>query len=535
MAKSSHKFDIIFKVRGAKQGERDIGKVDGRIKQMGMTARKAAGLLGVAAVGAALVKAGSHAIKTAATFETLRTRLNVMTGSVSKGTKLFEKFNEVAATTPFQLQNVVEAGASLKAFGADAGAMIKPVSDLAAFMGVDVVDAAQAMGRAFAGGAGAADMLRDRGVLNLIKEFKGIEDLSKLTLPEFRQAMEESMRDPTLGIAGATDELAKTFEGQYSNMKDGVDRLAASFGQLLLPAAEKVVAVVSDLAVKTREWLEATGIFEDVAKAVPIGEMEMLEKAMLDIDIARRIEDFQWLNTLLGEQGVVMGKTTQAWDASETALDFLRARLTELNMAEHMVVESQLELIDLSPVLIKGINQRIERIDVEAEQEKILKKHVLARAQAQQAAMRENIRLAVLSGQSAQQAAASAVRASIMTAVAQQMADVLTKVPWPFNIAVAAAAGATVASLFDDMVKKLSKLKFAQGGDFVTQGAQMIMVGDNPSGRERVTITPSEKDPSLGLGSNGNITVNINAPLVDDTVVDHIIPAIRKATQLGIA
>jgi hypothetical protein len=535
MAKSSHKFDIIFKVRGAKQGERDIGKVDGRIKQMGMTARKAAGLLGVAAVGAALVKAGSHAIKTAATFETLRTRLNVMTGSVSKGTKLFEKFNEVAATTPFQLQNVVEAGASLKAFGADAGAMIKPVSDLAAFMGVDVVDAAQAMGRAFAGGAGAADMLRDRGVLNLIKEFKGIEDLSKLTLPEFRQAMEESMRDPTLGIAGATDELAKTFEGQYSNMKDSLDRLAASFGQLLLPAAEKVIKVVSDLAVKTREWLEATGIFEKVAKAVPTSEFEKLEVAISGLKFARMMGLWSEAARVMRENGIEVINMKDGYQKVSDGIEVLEGKMLGLEIAELGVEESQLKLIDLSPVLIKGINQRIERIDVEAEQEKILKKHVLERAQAQQAAMRENIRLAVLSGQSAQQAAASAVRASIMTAVAQQMADVLTKVPWPFNIAVAAAAGATVAGLFDHMVKKLSKLKFAQGGDFVTQGAQMIMVGDNPSGRERVTITPSEKDPSLGLGSNGNITVNINAPLVDDTVVDHIIPAIRRATQLGIA
>ena len=72
------------------------------------------------------------------------------------------------------------------------------------------------------------------------------------------------------------------------------------------------------------------------------------------------------------------------------------------------------------------------------------------------------------------------------------MADVLTKVPWPFNIAIAAAAGAGVASLFDQAISSLSKLSFAQGGDFVTTGAQMIMVGDNPSGRERVTITPSE-------------------------------------------
>ena len=33
-------------------------------------------------------------------------------------------------------------------------------------------------------------------------------------------------------------------------------------------------------------------------------------------------------------------------------------------------------------------------------------------------------------------------------------------------------------------------LSFARGGDFITNGPQKILVGDNPGGRERVTIKP---------------------------------------------
>ena len=61
-------------------------------------------------------------------------------------------------------------------------------------MGTDIVDASAAFGRAFAGGAGAADILRERGILQLIKDSEGIEDLSKLTLPEFRAALERAMK-----------------------------------------------------------------------------------------------------------------------------------------------------------------------------------------------------------------------------------------------------------------------------------------------------------------------------------------------------
>ena len=75
------------------------------------------------------------AVQTSMQFEAVQVRLNSMFGSVREGERAFQKFNQVAATTPFALASVVEAGASLKAFGVDAEKNIKPVADLAAFMG----------------------------------------------------------------------------------------------------------------------------------------------------------------------------------------------------------------------------------------------------------------------------------------------------------------------------------------------------------------------------------------------------------------
>ena len=114
-----------------------------------------------------LIAGFRNAIQTSMQFEAVKVRLNSMFGSVERGTKAFNTFNKVAATTPFTLSDVVEAGAALKAFGTNAEEMIKPTADLAAFMGVTATEAAQALGRAFAGGAGAADKLRERGILQL--------------------------------------------------------------------------------------------------------------------------------------------------------------------------------------------------------------------------------------------------------------------------------------------------------------------------------------------------------------------------------
>lgn len=212
--------------------------------------RASIGVLGEMAVGLFTLKKafdiGSAIVTTSAEFEKLRTRLNALYNSAEIGGKIFEKFKVIAQTTPFSLREVTESGATLKSFGMDAEKTIKITADLAAYMGVSMPEAASSMGRAFAGGVGAADIFRERGVLNLIKSFKGITDLTKLTLPEFRQAMMDTFVSPTSGIAGATDALSKTFQGAMSNMGDAIDQVYTALGDSLLPTLTKGVLTVTD-------------------------------------------------------------------------------------------------------------------------------------------------------------------------------------------------------------------------------------------------------------------------------------------------
>ena len=189
-------------------------------------------------------------------FENVKTRLTGLMGSTERAERAFKNFNAVAATTPFSLQDVVEAGAQLKAFGADAEGMIKPVTDLAAFMGTTATEAANSLGRAFAGGAGAADILRERGILNLVKSFNNIDDLSKITLPEFREALENALIDPAAGIAGSTERMSKTFTGAFSNMTDAITRLAANIGDTFMPALKNATIGLGEFASETDRFLK---------------------------------------------------------------------------------------------------------------------------------------------------------------------------------------------------------------------------------------------------------------------------------------
>jgi hypothetical protein len=80
---------------------------------------------------------------------------------------------------------------------------------------------------------------------------------------------------------------------------------------------------------------------------------------------------------------------------------------------------------------------------------------------------------------------------------------------------IAAAAAAAAGALNGNKIRN-QEIALAHGGDFVTDGPQQLTVGDNPSGRERVTVTPEEDDDVGGSGGNvfhiGQINVTANNP-----------------------
>ena len=171
----------------------------------------------------------------------------------------------------------MNAGAQLQAFGSVATETIKPITDLAAFMGTTATEAANAFGRAYASGAGAADILREKGVLNIVKSFKGIEDLSKITLPEFREALIGALEAPSIGIAGSAERMSKTFTGAVSNMFDALGRLTASLADPFLPTLTSAVNKVTDFAKATKNLIAPNTItnFDMFGKKTSVVEREL--------------------------------------------------------------------------------------------------------------------------------------------------------------------------------------------------------------------------------------------------------------------
>jgi len=580
---------------------KDLNKTEKSTNKLALAARQAAkafaGLASLAALGAVV----KSSVQTSAQFEALETRLVALKGSVDEGRKSFDFFNRVAATTPFQLANVVEAGAQLEAFGADSTETLKAVSDLAAFMGTDIVDAANAFGRAFAGGAGAADVLRERGVLTQVKLKTGFDDLSKLTLPQFRKALTDTLTDPEGNIAGATDLLSQTFTGLVSNFQDSVSQLQDSIGDLLAPAIKDVVKFlkegIDDLTDSFKQ-LNETAIETTLRKLKELGsEDENVLRTIADLErdvalqrqksIGEQLEGLgsvtemsSMISEELNNQSKLQIKLGEAEKEKEelAAKGFRRTRdeqkrLTELRTNVISDLESQIDVSDtqiekLSEQigLQKEFNQLQDTIvgerptfsllpdeDDMAEDLEVVddfyqhmkdEEESFTEFQKEQAKTRKiiddqlykekiqnNLQAAILQGQSAKDAALSVIKAEVAEAQAGLISSIMKSLPFPINLAVAAGAGGMIGKVTDQLFSS-----FATGGSFITNKKTTlpigngIVVGDNASGMERVDITPLPSPTSSG----NNITINISAPLVDETVVDHIIPAIRRAEKLNL-
>ncbi len=572
-------------------------------------------------------------------FEAVKTRLNSMFGSVVRGEKAFQTFNQVAATTPFTLTDVVEAGASLKAFGTNAEEMIKPTSDLAAFMGTTATEAAQALGRAFAGGAGAADILRERGILQLIRDTKGIEDLSKLTLPQFRKALEETLLDPEVGIAGATDALSRTMVGAVSNMADAFTRMKAAIGDFVmmkgligelaesfenvgeffmqlsetpldttirkldemgqntthlkleqakylqqqleesgnaitLAEAKETIAKHDERKIKLNEKIAAqeTAILRHTKNResiiANIGEdkyQEILDAAneVLATDLAHRdtLEDKDKLTKRLMDgafeyervtalikgleeeilrlKQLQSGEDDKAIEKQKTLFTLIKENFEQIKQVSDVFTDQFGKVLSLQKQNldrridneIKALKRTEEFQNASMERRQTMEDEIRAKFAKQQQQifeMQKKMNIAKIIMDTAVQ-----LNKLIGDGIAASLFDPTA----PFRAKAITAGLLTLSAKQIDLVSKQQAPAFARGGSFITGGQQMIMVGDNPGGRERVDITPLSSPDFGDAGGSGSINVNIMGNVIgtQEFVRDNLLPEIQNTIKRNLA
>ena len=212
---------------------------------------------------------GGFAIKTSANLESFETRLGGLLGGLDKGKARVRELFELSASTPFSINGLVEAEATLEAFGVNATRVRGGVMDLAGAMGMDVTEAANAVGKALAGGAGAADQLREKGVLAMVEVTAGMST-AEMSADQFRQALVQTL-ETNEKIAGGTAKLATTFSGLFSTMTDQFTVFAKDVGDAdLFATAKASMVVLLDLLEKNKEAVGgmASAIGGGMSKAI---------------------------------------------------------------------------------------------------------------------------------------------------------------------------------------------------------------------------------------------------------------------------
>jgi hypothetical protein len=254
----------------AGEAERKLQGADKGTQSMTASMVKATAVIGAAkaafvALRAATVDFTAGAVSVGAQMESFETKLTTLLGSSEAASDRISQLFEIGSTTPFALDQLVAAEIKLEAFGVTGDRARTAVMDLAAFMDGDLIGAADAVGRAFQGGAGAADILRDRGVLAMVELQAGIKP-TELTLEQFRKTLIDTLTDPQGKIAGGTDKLAATFDGLMSNLSDAWFRFQKNVADAdLFSTSKATLRAFLDFMVENQ------GVIDDFAAAIGRG------------------------------------------------------------------------------------------------------------------------------------------------------------------------------------------------------------------------------------------------------------------------
>lgn len=531
-------FIIKIQETGAKKADKNVKGLNRSLGSLKSSAMMAAG----AFLGAGALIAGiKGAINAFGEQELAEKKLEASLGKTSQA--LLDQAAALQQVSVFGDETIISAQALIGAFVKDEEQIklaTKATLDLAAAKGMDLVVAADLVSKTL----GSSTNAMSRYGIEVKGAVGSTERLTSLT--------------DNIGKVFGGQALAQsqTMTGSIAQMNNAVGDAAESIGELLAPsiinaagffkgASEAVGVYLASLKTLSAAEIKGSTDKEDLSERIKKTKKEM---HLLNSSLAQSSRDF-------GEQTNWTKKSKDEFEELEERLGSLEERyraLTsvmtpegEFSMERHeqymetIAIEIQTEEDKKAredEILADKIAKRNEYRKANQEAEK---KAAEASAATKAKALKDDLKHAALSGQSAQESMKSVVRAELMKAIAKATSSVFSNpaIPFPLNMVAAAGVGGALTALTDKALAQVPS--FAQGGDFVTNGSQMIMVGDNASGRERVQVTPLDAgDDATGGGGSVNITFNspiMSADYTEDVIIPQIAEAVRRGASLGVA
>jgi len=554
-----------------KKTQKGLDNVDKSIKNIGKSAIKAgAAFFG----GRALISGLQRSVELSAKFEGIERGFNNLARSAGFSAQAFEKFKKATDGTIGSTELMTQANNAMLLGITDSEDQMAEMFDIAQRL-------AQALGKdaafgieSLVTGLGRQSklMLDNLGIMIDVEKAnesyaKSLDKTaSELTDQERKQAfVNEAMRSAK-GLVSDLGEEQLTTADRIARMNASMEEMALAIGEIVVPIFEKLEPHLKLALDFWGDYLQTTGdVGEETNNMSPLMEAlnkEIESQASLveyqlspaykmlgdtrakfnEVDIFEQmsidgemLENNKELLALLRKEYEAelkaQEKAAQLRKENAESQDALKESLKPPDPTEwDLFIEKQKKLaetqqleLDYTDALIENypmLAQQLGLVVSEEEKQKKIKED-------KQKLIIDELKQAALVQGSAMDAMKAVVRAESMEAAAGYIASIFKSVPFPLNLVAAAGAGAIVSGIID---KGLSS--FAKGGDFVTDGPQMMMVGDNPGGRERVQVSPLSS-PNIN-GPQGGVTVNVSGGIVqEDYIRNELIPALNKANSMG--
>ena len=525
-------FIINVKEKGAKKAEKNVKGLNKALGGLKSQAMLAAG----AFLGTGMLVAGiKKAVDAFGEQELAEKKLEQALGRTSQA--LLNQASALQQVSTFGDEAIITAQSLIASFVDDEEQIKKATAatlDLAAAKGMDLNAAADLVSKTLGSSTNAMSRY-------------GIEVTGAVGSTERLESLTTNIANVFGGQASAQ---ADTMTGSIKQMKNAVGDAAESLASLLAPSIIKAATLFKGAA-------EAVGFYFDSLRTLDDQEIknsQNKERLLVEIEkVSKALKEEQIGVTKAGIGLETMGHSAnfskEKVDELQEKLRILETRYQNLNIliADQNSPEKLQEEAEAHKSLTAQIEKRtiineessvdyLKNLETikgkETDFEAAIQRGIKQTQDLKKQQLIEDLKNASLSGQSASDAMKSVVRAEVMEASAGYFSSIFKNVPFPFNIGLAAGAGSLVAGMADQMLNNIPS--FATGGDFVTSGEQLIRVGDNQSGRERVQISPLGSGADMGGASSGAVNITFNSPIMSsDYTEDVIIPQIQDAIRRG--
>lgn len=235
-----------------KQVEARLQRTDNTGQKLSATLSSMGSFLAAGGIATGLFNIGKSALVASANMEQQRVAFTTMLGSAEKAQTLLNQMQDFAASTPFQFNEIVDAGKRMIAFGFDASEVtdrLRMLGDVSAGLGAPLGDMVYLFGQIKTQGrAMTQDLMQfaNRGVpiydelakvlgvnVSQVKEFASQGKIGFAEIDQvFKNLTAEGGR-----FAGLMEAQSKTLAGRWSNFNDQLDRTLVTLGDKMAPAA----------------------------------------------------------------------------------------------------------------------------------------------------------------------------------------------------------------------------------------------------------------------------------------------------------